>query len=109
MALKRTYMGFSNNTSQKIIQRAVEQNPRTQIPPKPYWDGGSVGTVSALHIDQMCSHFWMHIAAGEKHWVTFHPDDVDLLSPVWDEQEREGTHSHTHTHTHMSRQKGLQS
>lgn len=49
---------------------------------------GAKATRSALHVDQMCSNFWMFLAEGEKHWTTFHPDDTQLLKPAFDEPEQ---------------------
>ena len=46
---------------------------------------GGNHTISHLHIDQMCSNFWMHLGEGYKHWTTFHPDDAELLRPAWDD------------------------
>ena len=48
----------------------------------------TASTASALHVDQMCSNFWMYLGEGRKHWVTFHPDDTRLLSPTWDDAEQ---------------------
>ena len=49
---------------------------------------GGAGTTSALHVDQMCSNFWMYLGEGAKRWITFHPDDAPLLSPTWDAPEQ---------------------
>mmetsp|Transcript_95868 Transcript_95868/g.150833 ORF Transcript_95868/g.150833 Transcript_95868/m.150833 type:complete len:695 (+) Transcript_95868:47-2131(+) len=49
---------------------------------------GAKGTRSCLHIDQLCSNFWMFLSHGKKHWITFHPDDVEFLSPEYDETEQ---------------------
>eukprot|EP00929_Paragymnodinium_shiwhaense_P006524 TRINITY_DN11009_c0_g1_i2.p1 TRINITY_DN11009_c0_g1~~TRINITY_DN11009_c0_g1_i2.p1 ORF type:complete len:734 (-),score=136.39 TRINITY_DN11009_c0_g1_i2:100-2235(-) len=49
---------------------------------------GGAGTRSKLHIDQLASSFFMFLAEGRKRWVTFHPDDVGLLSGEWDEDEQ---------------------
>eukprot|EP00927_Polykrikos_kofoidii_P055562 TRINITY_DN49788_c0_g1_i1.p1 TRINITY_DN49788_c0_g1~~TRINITY_DN49788_c0_g1_i1.p1 ORF type:complete len:407 (+),score=61.93 TRINITY_DN49788_c0_g1_i1:109-1329(+) len=49
---------------------------------------GAQGTRSDLHIDNMCSNFWMFLAEGQKHWVTFHRDDAELLSPSFDVGEQ---------------------
>ncbi|CAE8627750.1 unnamed protein product [Polarella glacialis] len=49
---------------------------------------GTPGTRSSLHIDQMCSNFWMFLSEGRKHWITFHPDDTKLLSPTLDQEDQ---------------------
>ncbi|KAL1514754.1 hypothetical protein AB1Y20_003840 [Prymnesium parvum] len=49
---------------------------------------GAAGTRSALHIDQMCSNFWMFVGQGYKRWICFHPDDAYLLSPTFDEADQ---------------------
>ena len=49
---------------------------------------GGAGTLSSLHVDQMCSNFWMYLGEGAKHWTCFHPDDAPLLSPMFDEPEQ---------------------
>ena len=49
---------------------------------------GGAGTRSALHVDQMCSNFWMLLTEGSKHWTCFHPDDSHLLSPSFDVPEQ---------------------
>eukprot|EP00747_Dinoflagellata_sp_TGD_P016539 gnl/TRDRNA2_/TRDRNA2_125187_c0_seq2.p1 gnl/TRDRNA2_/TRDRNA2_125187_c0~~gnl/TRDRNA2_/TRDRNA2_125187_c0_seq2.p1 ORF type:complete len:173 (+),score=43.40 gnl/TRDRNA2_/TRDRNA2_125187_c0_seq2:2-520(+) len=36
----------------------------------------------------MRSNFWMFLAQGCKHWITFHPDDANLLSPRFDEEDQ---------------------
>ena len=49
---------------------------------------GAAGTRSSLHVDAMCSNFWMLVTEGAKHWTTFHPDDAHLLSPEFDSDEQ---------------------
>ena len=49
---------------------------------------GAAGTASTLHVDQMCSNFWMLLTQGRKHWTCFHPDDAPLLSPTMDVPEQ---------------------
>jgi len=49
---------------------------------------GAAGSGSALHCDQLSTHFWMFLAEGRKAWTTFHPDDVELLGYEWDEEEQ---------------------
>jgi len=49
---------------------------------------GVKDTLTHLHIDQLCSNFWMFLAEGRKRWITFHPEDAELLSPVLDEKEQ---------------------
>jgi hypothetical protein len=39
------------------------------------------GASSHLHIDALQTHFWMALAAGQKRWTFFHPDDTPLLYP----------------------------
>lgn len=49
---------------------------------------GGADSRSPLHVDQMCSNFWMLLAQGHKHWVAFHPDDAPLLSPTFDADDQ---------------------
>merc|ERR1712224_413852 len=49
---------------------------------------GPGGSFTSLHIDQWCSNFWMCMIEGEKHWITFHPEDrlCDYLKGEWSDE-----------------------